>query len=187
MTYWLNTYTGKRFNFLDPKPEEIDLRDIAMALSHQARYAGHTHRHYSVAEHSLIAWDAVRRIAPDDLDAQRWALLHDAAEAYVTDVPWPLIAAGLCPELKATEKRILAVICQRFGLSATEPALVKEVDLELLDLEADELLTRHPDWPKGTPREPREEVRAAFAGRGMFAMPKPWFLHVARVELGLGP
>lgn len=159
---WMNTYSGKRFDILDPQPTQISIVDIATALSNQARYAGHTIRHYSVAEHSLIAWDAVAHLAPEDLDLQRWALMHDAAEAYVTDIPWPLIAAGLATEIKATEKRIMAVICERFGLSPKEPALVKEIDTELLDLEADSLLVRHPDWPRGTPRAPRPETRAAF-------------------------
>lgn len=163
---WMNTYNGRRFDLLDPRPEDIDIIDIAHALSNQARYAGHTVRHYSVAEHSLIVWDAVADLAPEDLDLQRWALMHDAAEAYVTDIPWPLIAAGLATEIKAAEKRIMAVICERFGLSPKEPALVKEIDMELLDLEAEELLVRHPDWPRGTPRDPRLETRAAFARRG---------------------
>jgi hypothetical protein len=160
--YWLNTFTGRRFNFLEPKHEDIDIVDIALALSRQARYAGHTKRHYSVAEHSVIVSCAVQAIGPANLDAQRWGLMHDAAEAYCTDVPWPIKAAGLVPELIAAEKRIMGIIAERFGLSAGEPALVKEVDLEMLDIEASLLLSQHADWPAGTPREARPETRNAF-------------------------
>lgn len=166
--YWLNTFSGKRFDFLDPRPEMFDIVDIAVALANQCRYAGHTHRHYSVAEHSLIVRRAVDIMGCDE-DTQRWALMHDAAEAYVTDVPWPLKAAGLVPEIVRVEKRIMAVIAERFGMSPTEPVVVKEVDVELLDLEADAFLARHADWPKGTPREPRPEVRKAFGTPTQYA------------------
>lgn len=52
---------------------------------------------------------------------------------------------------------------ERFGLPADEPPIVKELDLEILDLEACDLLDRHPDWPKGTPRVPRGELVTAWA------------------------
>lgn len=151
--YWLNTATGKRFDFLRPKLEDIDIVDIAIALGNQCRYAGHTRQHYSVAEHCVILSHAA---SPEHA---AWALMHDAAEAYVTDIPWPLKAAGLVPDLALAEKVIMRAICVRFGLDPVEPAEVKALDLEILDLEADALLTRHADWPRGTPREPRERLR----------------------------
>lgn len=152
--YWLNTATGRRFNFLHPRAEDIDIVDIAVALSHQARYAGHTLRHYSVAEHSVILADVAVALELD-IDTRRWALLHDAAEAYVLDVPWPLKAAGLARDLSRVEKAIMACVVERFELSATEPAIVKELNIEILDVEADALLVRHEDWPRGTPSQPR--------------------------------
>lgn len=85
-----------------------------------------------------------------------WALMHDAAEAYITDIPYPIKAAGLVPGIVDAEKQIMRVICERFGLDPVEPAEVKELDMEILDLEADAFLVRHPDWPKGTPRQPRD-------------------------------
>lgn len=151
--YWLNTATGRRFSFLAPRAEDIDIVDIAIALANQARYAGHTRRHYSVAEHCVI----LSLAAPEQHAA--WALMHDAAEAYITDIPWPLKAAGLVQGLAAVEQQIMRVICERFGMDPIEPREVKELDLEILDLEADALLVRHADWPKGTPREPRARLR----------------------------
>lgn len=38
---WLRTYTGKRFYPLDPRIEEIDIEDIAHALSMLCRFGGH--------------------------------------------------------------------------------------------------------------------------------------------------
>lgn len=161
-TYWLNTATGRRFDFLNPKPEDIDIVDIAVALSHQCRYAGHTREHYSVASHSLIIANTLDLLdyAPEVVI---WGLLHDAAEAYVTDIPWPLKAAGLVPELSRVEKAIMAAVVAKFGLPETEPPIVKDLDLEILDVEADALLVRHPDWPKGTPRGARRSLRREFS------------------------
>lgn len=155
--YWLNTATGRRFNFLAPTAADIDIVDIAVALSNQARYAGHTLRHYSVAEHCIILADVALTLELD-LDSRRWALLHDAAEAYVLDVPWPLKAAGLARDLSRVEQAIMACVVERFGLTPDEPAVVKDLDIEILDQEANALLVRHEDWPPGTPRPARREL-----------------------------
>jgi hypothetical protein len=131
--FWLNTATGRAFDFLDPKPEDIDIVDIAVALSHQARYAGHTRVHYSVASHSMIIANTLDVLDyPQEVVA--WGLLHDAAEAYVTDIPWPLKAAGLVPEIARVEKAIMVAIVERFSLGSEEPEIVKLLDLEILDV-----------------------------------------------------
>jgi hypothetical protein len=56
---WMQTFTGKAFHVLDPRPEDIDLVDVAHALSICARYAGHSQAPYSVAQHSLHVADAL--------------------------------------------------------------------------------------------------------------------------------
>ena len=38
---WIQTYTGIQFWPLDPRPEEIEIRDIAHALSLLCRFNGH--------------------------------------------------------------------------------------------------------------------------------------------------
>jgi hypothetical protein len=83
---YLNTYTGKKFEYTYPQPEQIDIRDIAHALSHLCRFNGHTNMFYSVAQHSLLVSEKLPGSAEDKLGA----LLHDAAEAYVCDIPSPL-------------------------------------------------------------------------------------------------
>lgn len=83
---WMQTYSGRRFWPLSPRPEDIHLVDIAHSLAHQCRFAGHVRQHYSVAEHSVrVSWLA----GHDDVELAMAALLHDAAEAYVVDVPRP--------------------------------------------------------------------------------------------------
>jgi hypothetical protein len=42
---WIETYTGKTLHFLTPHEDEIDIEDIATALSNECRYGGHTSRY----------------------------------------------------------------------------------------------------------------------------------------------
>lgn len=79
------TYTGKHIDLLDPKPEDIDIHDIAHSLSMQCRYNGHTPEFYSVAQHSLEVSYAVSA-KPSALAG----LMHDAHEAYAGDIVRPV-------------------------------------------------------------------------------------------------
>lgn len=81
---WIRTFKGVEYWPLDPRPEDVLIEDIAHALANSCRYAGHTSRFYSVAEHSII----VSRLVAPELALS--GLLHDATEAYVVDVPRPL-------------------------------------------------------------------------------------------------
>jgi hypothetical protein len=87
---WIETYSGKRFDLLDPKTDQVDLADIAHALARINRFTGHTSECYSVGEHSLHVLRLVEREYPDDNLLLAHALLHDAAEAYVGDVSAPM-------------------------------------------------------------------------------------------------
>src|SRR5271156_4912831 len=80
---WIQTFTGKKFYPFNPKPQDIDIRDIAHALSNICRFTGHTKRFYSVAEHSRN----VAKLVPAHMKLQ--ALLHDASEAYLCDIARP--------------------------------------------------------------------------------------------------
>lgn len=71
---WMQTYTGRRFWPLDPVAGDIEIMDIAHALSNQCRYAGHTRFHYSVAQHSV---QVSENVAPEHA---LWGLLHDAPD-----------------------------------------------------------------------------------------------------------
>lgn len=124
---WIQTYTGKRFYPLDPREDDIDIRDIAHALSMQCRYAGHCDRFYSVAEHSVLLsefCEAGGRMAA------RWALLHDASEAYIVDVPRPLKPYLI--NYKGIEAALMEVIARRFGLYSAMPDEVKRADDRIL-------------------------------------------------------
>lgn len=104
----------------------------------QARFAGHTRDFYSVAEHCVRVSMACART-----DAL-WGLLHDAAEAYLTDMPKPI--KEQMPEFVAAENALLVVIAQAFKLPAVIPASVHRADRLLLNTEARDLFANTPEW-----------------------------------------
>lgn len=55
---WIQTYSGKKFEPLNPSIDSIDIIDIAHSLSMICRFNGHSQRFYSVAEHSSIVTDS---------------------------------------------------------------------------------------------------------------------------------
>jgi hypothetical protein len=121
---WMQTYSGRPFWPLDPRPEDIHVCDIAHALAMQCRYGGHCVRFYSVAEHCVL----LSRVAEPKY--QLAALLHDAAEAYLVDVPRPLKA--MLPDYSEAEDRILASVGAAFGVSPDEFDAVKAIDKAIL-------------------------------------------------------
>lgn len=135
---WIQTYTGRRFWPMSPLPEDVDIEDIAHALSMLCRYNGHCSRFYSVAEHSALVAQrmSLTRLGEDDRELVLAALLHDASEAYLADVPRPVK-----PYLSGYHDYELAVqqaVYAAFGLQdpgVYEP-LVKPIDGRILIDEA---------------------------------------------------
>lgn len=120
------TYTGKKFHYFDPSLEEIGIVDIAHALGNQCRFQGHCDRFYSVAEHCYHASYMVSE------GYELEALLHDASEAYIGDVPGPL-KSGLSEIIKPLEKEILQLILEKYDAKSLPfDESVKDVDIELL-------------------------------------------------------
>jgi hypothetical protein len=141
---WIQTYTGRAFYPLDPRPEEICIEDISHALAHLCRYGGHSLRFYSVAEHCVLLSRAVPRHA-------LWALLHDASEAYLCDLPRP--TKRMLPGYAEMEARILSAIARRFGLTEEIPQEVKDADLRILSDERRQVMASPPQ-PWATDAEP---------------------------------
>jgi uncharacterized protein len=137
-TGWMQTYVGKRFYPGDPGSTSIDPRDIAHALSLLCRYGGHVDRFYSVAEHCVLMSQAV---PPSDALA---ALLHDATEAYVVDVPRPL--KQFLGGYKKIEDGVWIAVANRFGLYYELPESVLDADDRILIDEKTELMPRAERW-----------------------------------------
>ena len=130
---WMQTHSGRQFWPLDPRPEEIDIEDIAHALSNLCRYAGHTRQFYSVAQHSVLVAGAL----PQPL--RMWGLLHDATEAYLVDIPRPI--KKYLYGYKDIEDHLMSVIAEKFNLGGISiPQAVKEVDDAILADERAQLM-----------------------------------------------
>lgn len=139
---WIQTYTGKRFYPLDPNPDDIDIVDIAAALSKTCRFGGHTVVWYSVAEHCV---HVARHAAPEYKLA---ALLHDASEAYLVDVPRPI--KPLITNYYDIETKIEHAIAKKFGITFPLPEAVKLLDSRILSDERDQAMKptdfSHTEW-----------------------------------------
>lgn len=121
---WMQTSTGGQFWPLDPRADEVDIVDIAYGLSKICRYGGHCIHFYSVAEHSVL----VAQAAPPE--HRKWALLHDASEAYLGDVIRPL--KRFIPGYADIEATVMRVIAQRYGLSYPMPSEIKAIDNNII-------------------------------------------------------
>lgn len=157
---WMQVYSGRPFWPLDPRPEEVHVEDVAHALAYQCRFAGHViSAPYSVAEHSVrCSW-----IVPPEHALQ--ALLHDATEAYLVDVPRPL--KPYLTNYAEIEARLWTVIAERFGVPVELAAEVKLADEVMLATEKRDLMA-----PSELPWGPLPEP---LAGRIV-----PWDVEVAR-------
>lgn len=138
---YIETRSGIHFHFLDPKPEEINIADIGFALANQCRFNGHCHRFYSVAEHSVL----VASLVPEEYKLA--ALLHDASEAYLSDIPSPI--KEYLPEYHELESRVQDRVFHRFDVlySLGYHPEIKKADRQQLRTEAYNLLpSRGEDW-----------------------------------------
>lgn len=85
----IKTYSGIYFNPLQIKTEHIAIEDIAHSLSLQCRGGGHIRRFFSVGQHSInCAREAFHRGYSHRV--QLACLLHDASEAYLSDITRPV-------------------------------------------------------------------------------------------------
>lgn len=138
---WIQTRSGLRFDVLNPDPALIQIEDIAVSLSRQCRYTGHTSAFWSVAQHSVIVSQEC------DHEDALWGLLHDASEAYLIDIPRPLKRLPQFSFYRDLEDGVMQAVCDRFGLPYDMPASVKRLDTEILVTEAEQLMQPlHPDW-----------------------------------------
>ncbi len=152
---WIQTYTKRRFDPINPDPEQIDIRDIAHALSLVNRFGGHTEYAYSVAQHSVIVARNVPR--PDAL----WGLLHDASEAYLADICRPV--KPFIQGYKEAEEKLMRAIAERFDLPWPCPESVHVADRNALQTEMRDLMSPLAEgWPVyGTPFPERIEPWSA--------------------------
>ncbi len=149
---WFFTYSGIKFDLLNPTQDMIDIEDIAHALSMQCRWNGHCKYFYSLAEHSYHT----SYLVPEKLALH--ALLHDAAEAYCGDLITPL--KDQLPNFKKIEHKILHLIFDCFGVqnSPEDKMQIKFADGRMIPTEAYQIIPNSEsyEWLKDFP--PRAQI-----------------------------
>ncbi len=146
----LETVSGRKINITNPDPATIVIEDIAWALSRLPRFSGHSIPYvpYSVAQHCI-------QVANDLVDSgpriQLFGLLHDAAEAYINDLPSPV---KHIPEIHAVIKKLedslMSAIYKSLDIAPPteeEETLVKIADKTQQAVEAyNYMYSRGSDW-----------------------------------------
>lgn len=138
------TYSGVAIDPLNPDPDLLWIEDIAHALSNVCRFTGHVRSFYSVAQHCVLC----SQIVPEQCALE--ALLHDASEAYLSDMARPLKRQPEFGDLyKAAEQRLERAVALRFMLTYPWPQAVKRADDVLLRTEQRDLMPDRLRW-RGT-------------------------------------
>lgn len=140
---YITTYTGKHFDPTAPDITLVDIRDVAHALSLTCRGNGHVKTFFSVAQHCIFcALEARARGCSNRVVLA--CLLHDASEAYMSDVPRPFKHS--LPEYQEAEAKLLDLIYGKFigsPLDEEEKQLVESIDDDLLYYDLKDLLNEN--------------------------------------------
>lgn len=181
----IETASGSVVDVTNPQPESINIHDIAWALSRMARFAGHTisSEIWSIGQHSVFTANIIRAATvnssvrssldeflrhagvetPDLEKAQLYALLHDASEAYLVDIPSPLKRVeGIRETYLKLEAQMMEAIYHALDVPKADNAtatVVTWADLLALRIEAANLsASRGVDWGITRPAMTCEEM-----------------------------
>lgn len=124
----MRTYTGRYIDAFNMTIEDIDVLDIAHSLALTTRWNGHSKEPYSIAEHCV--WMYERSTTPE---TKMEALMHDASETYIVDVPTPI--KKRMPEYLVVEEEIMHLVAKKFGFSLPMSQEVKKLDRQALEFE----------------------------------------------------
>ena len=156
MLSYIQTY-GSVFWYDDLKKNKIEIEDVAQSLSHQCRYNGHCGVFYSVAEHSVLVHDIVMDYVHGQYDALKVCrirlatLLHDASEAYMSDLPSPLKQMQEMQPYRIIEEKIHRLVMTQFGVldDYDDPSIkdaIDQADKAMLALESRSLHIKPMSW-----------------------------------------
>lgn len=129
------TYSGILVDLANPEniPDcDINIIDIAVSLARECRWSNHTISNYVVAQHCMLMADLV----PNEFKLE--ALMHDAVEAYLHDVPSPLKL--LLPLYRQIEDRWHRRLATRFNFVYPYPDIIAEIDAKLMVAESRKII-----------------------------------------------
>lgn len=149
---WLETCTKRRWEIDSPETYPYSASEIAHSLSRLCRYAGHTPHLYSVAQHSMaVATAVVETSVGNDPWLVLAALLHDASEAYLVDIPAPIKRLPGMQAYRDLERRTHRAILASFMPAAQvdrciDHAEIARADLAVLHREKLSILRSDLEW-----------------------------------------
>lgn len=164
---YIRTFTGKLVDPVHLTLDDICIEDIAHSLSNQCRFSGHVRRFYSVAEHSVRV---MKKCSIDPLAA----LLHDASEAYLVDLPRPLKYHPEFQFYKVVEAHVSGCIEEKFGLTML-PEIREEIHVADKRMLATEMLGLMNRQDSPLPFEPYPDYGNVRLGLSPMEAEK-WFL-----------
>ena len=132
---YITTISGKHFDPIEPEEELIDIQDIAHSLSLVCRGNGHVKHFYSVAQHCICCAKEAQARGYGDFVALA-CLLHDASEAYLSDVTRP-VKKDLTYYLEVEDK-LQNLIWRHFlgrDITAEENTQIFSVDDDMMSME----------------------------------------------------
>lgn len=172
---FVHTARGKLFNVTFPVQDEIDIENIGYQLSMQCRFNGAVkdYRFYSVAEHCFYGSYIVPQAAALAF------LLHDAQEAYISDVIRPIKRHDTF--FNELEERVETAVHKKFGLDNLDSQIwdnVKAADNYMGYIEAQELLVYgYSDAGRPVPKyTPRVQLDTSVFGRRSPETVHKWFM-----------
>ena len=134
----IRVLSGTYISVLKPNPDDFQISDVANGLSKTYRFNNHAQVDYTVAEHCIWVADKVWEETHDKQLALT-ALMHDAAEAYLCDIPHPI--KQLLPDYKKIELRFEEAIATKFNLKFPFPSIIKQYDWDAVVWEWEHVAT----------------------------------------------
>jgi hypothetical protein len=175
-------YKGEAKSFIElctgdlfyPGNPTFNIVAIANALAKNCRFNGHSGIMYTVGQHSLMVAEIMRRMRVDLGDPEIGpleGLMHDATEAYLTDVPAPF--KQFLPDFKQVDGAWEKALRHDYMLPVSKSKACAEADWIALFIEADVFMPSH-----GTifvdPAGYREHALTEYRDLRMWIHERPW-------------
>lgn len=142
--------SGGYFDYDNPENSPVMIEDIARGLANTCRFGGQCPQFYSVAEHSVLM--ARHLFAAHGSSIAYNALMHDAAEALIGDIPKPM--KEILPDYQALERRVELFLSTAFQYPRKKGEIVAEWDIRMLAAEQIQVMGNSHEWHHTYGRSP---------------------------------